>query len=74
MNMKRYRIPAIPRCAAQGSVNMLRGPVHNAGHAALAHPTSTAHMLHTGMPVPIHANAHAHFGMHEELRAQAQSK
>ena len=46
MNVKRYRIPAIPRRAAQDSVSMLRGPVHSAEHAALARPTSTAHMLH----------------------------
>lgn len=53
--MERYRVPDIPRRATQVSVNTLRGPVHDAGHAA----SPPSHVLHTGMPTPIHAKAHA---------------
>lgn len=67
---ERYCVPDIPRHATQVSVNTLRGPVHDAGHAA-GPPT---HVLHTGMPAPIRAKAHADFGMHQDLRAQAHSR
>lgn len=67
---ERYCVPDIPRHATQVSANTFMRPVHDAGHAA-GPPT---HVLHTGMPALIHAKAHADFGMHQDLRAQAHSR